>query len=66
MVSTLFDTNILIDYLNRVPGAKIELERFEQKAICLITWMAVMVGANPKTVAGTKAFLTSFEHLTGR
>jgi len=64
MVRVLFDTNILIDYLNGVPEAKAELDQFEQKAICVITWMEVMVGTTPETAAGTQAFLADFEHLT--
>lgn len=64
MVKVLFDTNILIDYLNGVPKAKIELDRFEQKAICVITWMEVMVGATPETIAVIRAFLADFECLS--
>lgn len=61
MVKALFDTNILIDYLHGVAQAKEELERFDQRAISVITWMEVMVGATPQTKAGTEAFLASFE-----
>lgn len=46
MVKALLDTNILIDYLSGIAAAKKELERFPDKAISLITWMEVMVGAN--------------------
>jgi predicted nucleic acid-binding protein len=63
MVKVLFDTNILIDYLNGVKEAKRELERFEDKAISVITWMEVMVGTTPETEAGTRAFLAGFAHL---
>jgi predicted nucleic acid-binding protein len=63
MVKALFDTNVLIDYLNGVKGAKAELARFEDKAISVITWMEVMVGTTPATQAGTKAFLAGFAHL---
>ena len=63
MVKVLFDTNILIDYLNGIPAAKLELERFTDKAISPITWMEVMIGATEATKAATKAFLESFELL---
>jgi predicted nucleic acid-binding protein len=63
MVKALFDTNILIDYLIGVPQAKEELERFEERAISVITWMEVMVGTTPLTKAGTEAFLSGFELL---
>ncbi len=39
MVKALFDTNILIDYLNGISAAKKELARYEYRAISTITWM---------------------------
>ena len=45
MVKALFDTDILVDYLNAVPKARIELRRYGEKAVSIITWMEVMVGA---------------------
>lgn len=63
MVGALFDTNILIDYLNGIEPARAELERHPDKAISLITWMEVMVGATPETEAVTRSFLNSFVSL---
>lgn len=63
MVSVLFDTNILIDYLNGIEQAKIELDRYSDKAISLITWMEVMVGATPETEGIIKGFLNGFDNL---
>ena len=60
MVSALFDTNILIDYLNGIPQAKAELQRYSDRAISVITWMEVMVGTRPDTLPGTKALLSGF------
>ncbi|MGZ8257061.1 MAG: PIN domain-containing protein [Gallionella sp.] len=60
MVSVLFDTNILIDYLNGVDLAKFELEKYTDKAISPITWMEVMVGATPSTEVALRGFLSSF------
>jgi predicted nucleic acid-binding protein len=60
MVKALFDTNILIDYLQGVPDAREELARFEDAAISIVTWMEVMVGATDDTHAATRAFLTGF------
>lgn len=60
MVKALFDTNVLIDYLNGVKNAKVELARFDDKAISVISWIEVMVGTTPATQAGTKAFLAGF------
>jgi predicted nucleic acid-binding protein len=63
MVKALFDTNVLIDYLNGVALAKEELERYTYKAISAITWMEVMVGATPETEAIMRKFLNDFEQL---
>ena len=60
MVSALFDTNILIDYLNGIEPAKNELDRYSDKAISLITWMEVMVGATPETEEVVRGFLDGF------
>jgi predicted nucleic acid-binding protein len=60
MVKALFDTNILIDYLSGIAAAKKELERFPDKAISLITWIEVMVGANHETESVLRGFLNDF------
>jgi predicted nucleic acid-binding protein len=61
MVKALFDTNILIDYLNAVPEARTEIQRYTEKAISIITWMEVMVGADGDLEAATRKFLNSFD-----
>jgi predicted nucleic acid-binding protein len=61
MVKALFDTNILIDYLNAVPKARTELQRYTEKAISIITWMEVMVGATDNVEAATRSFLSTFD-----
>ncbi|MDO9053556.1 MAG: type II toxin-antitoxin system VapC family toxin [Gallionella sp.] len=63
MVSALFDTHILIDYLNGIEQAKTELDRYSDKAISLVTWMEVMVGATPETEAIIRGFLSGFVNL---
>ena len=60
MVKALFDTNILIDYLNGVEAARAELALHDQRAICVITWMEVLVGATPANERRTRAFLAGF------
>src|SRR5690606_11147005 len=60
MVKALFDTNILIDYLNAVPQARDELGRYETRTISVVSWMEVLVGAPPEVEAATRAFLTGF------
>lgn len=63
MVKVLFDTNILIDYLNGVPDAEQEIGRYREKAISLITWMEVMAGVTEHDEPLIKAFLSQFELL---
>lgn len=60
MVKALFDTNILIDHLSAVPAARDEIGRYEDRAISIITWMEVMVGAEAKLAEPTRQFLQSF------
>ncbi|HIF6626572.1 TPA: type II toxin-antitoxin system VapC family toxin [Serratia marcescens] len=55
----LFDTNILIDYLNGIPQARDVLVEYHiNPAISAITWMEVMVG-DKKTGSGAGAENTS-------
>ena len=60
MVKALFDTNILIDFLNGAAPAREEIARYEEPAISVVTWMEVMVGAAPATAEATKVFLSGF------
>jgi predicted nucleic acid-binding protein len=60
MVKALFDTNVLIDFLNGVEEARTELANYEDSAISIISWMEVMVGATIEAAEPTKAFLSGF------
>ncbi len=61
MVGALLDTNILIDHLNAVPPARAEIARYDDRAISIITWMEVMVGAKEELADATRRFLEGFE-----
>ncbi|PJI45408.1 MAG: VapC toxin family PIN domain ribonuclease [Rhizobium sp.] len=61
MVAALFDTNVLIDYLNGIPQAREELGLYEERAISIVTWMEVMVGASAPLADATRSFLAGFE-----
>ncbi|SVK46695.1 Uncharacterised protein [Acinetobacter baumannii] len=60
----LFDTNILIDYLNGIPQARDVLVEYHiNPAISAITWMEVMVGdkkQGPALELKTRQFLGQF------
>lgn len=45
-MKALFDTNILVDYLNGHAEAKKELALFKKRAISRITWIELLVGAH--------------------
>ena len=60
-MKAVFDTNILIDYLNGVEKAKIELSLYSEKYISIITWMEVLIGCKTEEEAGVvKDYLKSF------
>ena len=52
--------HILIDYLNGIPAAKQELERYESCAISIVTWMEVMNGGESQLDDTTRSFLNHF------
>lgn len=47
-MKTLFDTNILIDYLNGVDAARSEIEGSTERLVSIITLMEVLAGARDK------------------
>ena len=61
-MKAVFDTNILIDYLNGIEAAKAELALYRIRQISIITFIEVMVGAKDlseeKVIRG---FLSTFE-----
>ena len=67
MRAVLFDTCILIDYLNGIRSADDTLKKYVgNQAISVITWMEVMVGAfrmNHERQQVTRRFLARFIQL---
>ncbi|HYN06678.1 MAG TPA: type II toxin-antitoxin system VapC family toxin [Vicinamibacterales bacterium] len=43
-MKALFDTNVLIDYLNGVEASKVELGRYRERLISIVTWMELLAG----------------------
>lgn len=61
-MKAIFDTNILIDFLNGHSQAARELDLYKQKVISIITYMEVLAGINTeKEEEVIKAFLAGFE-----
>ncbi|MGA0853372.1 MAG: type II toxin-antitoxin system VapC family toxin [Luteolibacter sp.] len=63
-MKAVFDTNILIDYLNGIEAAKVELDRYRNRQISVISYIEVMVGAkNASEENAIRGFLGTFEIL---
>ncbi len=61
-MKAVFDTNILIDYLNGVSSAREEFQRFQLRQISVISYIEVMVGAeNCGEESLLESFLATFE-----
>jgi predicted nucleic acid-binding protein len=62
-MKALFDTNILIDYLNGVEAAKEEINRYDNPMISPITWMEVLVGTSDTEQDTVRSFLSRFHQI---
>lgn len=61
-MKAVFDTNILIDYLNGIKDAADELGLYSERLISIVTWMEVLAGAkDSKTEMIIRRFLNSFQ-----
>ena len=61
VIRTLFDTNILIDYLNGVPAAEALVEKTRHRMVSVVTWMEVLAGARtPEEEDVIEMFLRDF------
>lgn len=59
-LSALFDSTILIDYLNGSQKAQAELHRYQKRFISVIAWVEVMVKVDPQAEVDTRSFLNRF------
>lgn len=59
-LKALFDTNILIDYLNGHKGALREIDKYSEPLISRITWMEILGGASAKEKQEVLEFLSIF------
>lgn len=63
-LNALFDTNILVDYLNGISAAKAEVDLYDDKAISIITWMEMQIGTDEADQMSVDRFLPKFTLLT--
>ena len=59
-MEALFDTNILIDYLNGYNEAKLIIEQYQNPQISIITKIEILVGATESDNDILREFLHSF------
>ena len=59
----IFDSNILIDFIQGIRPALEEVERNEQREISVITWMEVMTGVTPDHETSIRTLLSRFHKL---
>ena len=57
----IFDTNLLIDYLNGIPAAKEEFSLYTTKIISIISYIEVLVGINSEHHDAIIPFLKTFQ-----
>lgn len=62
-MNALFDSNILIDFLNGIVLAQKEIRRHDERAISIVTWIEVLAGAKPERQAETRRFLGRFRRV---
>jgi predicted nucleic acid-binding protein len=61
-MKAVFDTSILVDYLNGIAAASRELDQYEEIAISIVTWMEVLAGADDaEEEAVMRDFLSRFK-----
>ena len=61
-MKAVFDTNILIDYLNGIPDAREEIDRYDRRIISIVTFIEALVGAaSEDEESAVRRFLSSFE-----
>lgn len=61
-MNALFDSNILIDFLNKREESKVEIEHYKNRHISIITYIEVLCGPKtPQDEIVTNSFLKFFK-----
>ncbi|MGA2052017.1 MAG: type II toxin-antitoxin system VapC family toxin [Opitutales bacterium] len=60
-MKAVFDSDVLIDYLLGQPKARVELQKYDQRLISVVSWTEVMIGAkNADENRRCRDFLAAF------
>ncbi len=63
-MKAVFDSDVLLDFLDGFPAAGTELMRYRERCASIISWMELMVGAKPGEDETTRrGFLNQFRIL---
>lgn len=62
-MDAVFDSNILIDYLNGIPEAKLEMDLYTRRSISIVTWLEVMAGTDSSDEDPTRRALLAYHLL---
>ena len=63
-MQALFDSDVLLDFLDRFPAAGAEMARYRERCVSIISWMELMVGARTPDDEKTRCeFLNHFRIL---
>lgn len=61
-MKAVFDTNILVDYLNGIEEAKTELSRYKTRLVSVITQIEILVGVeDEEEQSAVRSFLSTFQ-----
>lgn len=61
-MKAVFDTNILVDYLNGIEEAKTELSRYKTRLVSVITQIEILVGVeDEEEERAVRSFLSTFQ-----
>jgi predicted nucleic acid-binding protein len=62
-LGALIDSNIIIDFLLGIPEADIELGKYSDRRVSVVTWIEVLAGAKPHETIPVRNFLKTFQQL---
>lgn len=61
MSDPFFDTSIIVDWLNRIPGARAEILRYPRHRISRIAWTEILAGEPLERRDGVRELIAPFE-----
>lgn len=64
LVKAVFDSDVLLDFLDGFPAAGAELMNYQERCMSVVSWMEILVGAkSPEDEVTRRGFLEQFRVL---